>query len=112
MFVSSRVSLLMIARIVLSFFSAVAYGRASSDDLFARTPVSGIDVNSLAPYLSSSTRIYLPGSSEFTAYTTRWSNLEPPTPNVVIVPGNEKDVAKIVRTELLLQHVVCQRSSH
>jgi hypothetical protein len=61
-----------------------------------QTPAGGIDLGPLAPSLDSSTKIYLPDSAEFTTFTVRWSNLEPPTPNVVIAPGTEDDVAKIV----------------
>jgi hypothetical protein len=61
-----------------------------------QTPAGGIDLGSLAPSLDPSTKVYLPDSSEFTTYTVRWSNLEPPTPNVVIAPTTESDVAKIV----------------
>jgi len=65
-------------------------------DLFSRTPAAGIDVNSLAPYLSATAKIYLPDTKEFATYTTRWSNLQAPTPSIVIAPGTEKDVQKIV----------------
>jgi hypothetical protein len=61
-----------------------------------QTPASGIDLGALAPSLDPSTKIYLPDSNEFTTHTVRWSNLEPPTPNVVIAPTTESDVAKIV----------------
>ncbi|KAF1958357.1 FAD-binding domain-containing protein [Byssothecium circinans] len=82
---------------VTSVLPVVSCGPTSPHDIFPRTPATGIDVKTLAPYLSSAAKIYLPGSTEFTTYTVRWSNLEPPTPNVVIVPGTEKDVAEIVK---------------
>ncbi|KAI4647672.1 hypothetical protein J4E93_004082 [Alternaria ventricosa] len=66
-------------------------------DLFSRTPAAGIDVESLAPYLSATAKIYLPDTKEFATYTTRWSNLQAPTPSIVIAPGMEKDVQKIVK---------------
>jgi hypothetical protein len=65
-------------------------------DVLPRTPAAGIDLKTLAPSLSPNTEIYLPGDTEFTIYTVRWSNLGAPTPNVVIAPSTEKDVAKIV----------------
>ncbi|KAI0857449.1 putative FAD-dependent oxygenase [Xylaria cubensis] len=43
--------------------------------------------------LSSSAAVYLPGSGEFEVATTRWSELDAPTPNVVVVPATEDDVA-------------------
>jgi hypothetical protein len=64
--------------------------------IFARTPAQGIDLTTLIPQLSPAAQVYLPGSSEFATSTIRWSNLEPPTPNVVIAPGTEQDVAQIV----------------
>jgi hypothetical protein len=79
-----------------SFVSTVSGGPTSPFDLFSRTPAAGIDVKTLAPYLSANAKIYLPGTKEFATYTTRWSNLEAPTPNIVIAPGTEKDVQKIV----------------
>lgn len=84
------------ARAVASALLVVSYGYTSAYDMFPRTPAMGIDLKTLVPYLSSATKIYLPGSPQFTTYTVRWSNLEPPTPNVVVVPGTEADVAKIV----------------
>lgn len=53
-------------------------------------------MKTLAPKLSPTAQIYLPDAANFTNYTVRWSNLEPPTPSVVVVPGTEMDVAKIV----------------
>ena len=104
----------------------VSAGPTSAFDIFSRTPVSGVDVKALAPYLSANAKIYLPGTKEFATYTTRWSNLEAPTPNVVIAPGTEKDVQKIVsfamevsvykqaRTHLMpcAAGQVCQRLQH
>lgn len=84
---------------VITLLSVVSCGSAYSDVQFSRSPVAGIDVKTLVPYLSPASKIYLPGSTEFTTHTVRWSNLEPPTPNVVIVPGIEGDVAKIVSSE-------------
>jgi hypothetical protein len=81
---------------VISVLSIVSCGPTSRHNIFLRTPATGIDVKTLAPNLSPAAKIYLPGNDGFTTYTVRWSNLEPPTPNVVIVPGAENDVAKIV----------------
>ena len=54
----------------------------------------------LAAQLSRSAQIYYPGSESFINYTVRWSNLSPPTPNVVIAPGTEGDVSKIVSSAI------------
>ncbi|KAI0568063.1 GlcD FAD-FMN-containing dehydrogenase, partial [Pyrenophora tritici-repentis] len=50
----------------------------------------------LATKLSVNAKIYLPGTKGFATYTTRWSNLEAPTPNIVIAPGTDRDVQEIV----------------
>ncbi|KAL4865193.1 hypothetical protein BDV12DRAFT_200385 [Aspergillus spectabilis] len=42
-------------------------------------------------------QIYFPGSDEFEAATTRWSVLESPTVNIVVVPETEDDVVKTVK---------------
>ncbi|KAL5119207.1 hypothetical protein ACEQ8H_002918 [Pleosporales sp. CAS-2024a] len=82
---------------VTCLVSVVSCGPTTPQYIFSRTPAAGIDIQSLAPSLSPASRIYFPGSSQFTNYTVRWSNLDPPTPSVVIAPGNEKDVSRIVR---------------
>jgi hypothetical protein len=85
------------ATAIVTFVAAVALGGPTTPhDIFSRTPAAGIDVKSLSPHLSPAAKIYLPGSNEFTNYTVRWSNLQPPTPNIVVAPGTEKDVAQIV----------------
>src|SRR5690242_14095714 len=81
--------------VVTSFMTTVSAGPTSAFDIFSRTPASGINVEILAPYLSANAKIYLPGDKEFAIYTTRWSNLKAPTPNIVVAPGTEKDVQEI-----------------
>jgi len=78
------------------YLTSVSGTPASPFDLFSRTPAAGIDVKTLAPYLSATAKIYLPDTKEFATYTTRWSNLQAPKPSIVIAPGTEKDVQKIV----------------
>ncbi|KAI0122400.1 FAD binding domain protein [Daldinia grandis] len=56
-----------------------------------------IDVEELSLRLSSSARVYLPGSDGFDRATTRWSVLDAPGVQVAAVPGTESDVAEIVR---------------
>jgi hypothetical protein len=82
--------------VLTSAVSTVSGGPTSPFDLFPRTPAAGIDVKTLAPKLSANAKIYFPGTKEFATYTTRWSNLEAPTPNIVVAPGTENDVQKIV----------------
>jgi hypothetical protein len=48
--------------------------------------------------LSPTAKIYYPGSEEFEEASARWSVLDAPTVNVVVVPGTENDVAETVIT--------------
>lgn len=84
------------AVIANSLYPLVSCVPTTSFDIMSRTPASGIDVEALVPKLSPSAKIYLPGTDEFITYTTRWSNLEAPTPSIVIAPGTENDVQHIV----------------
>lgn len=101
---------------VASLMQLVSCGPTAPHDIFPRTPAAGIDLKSLAPSLSAKAKIYLPDATEFNSLTVRWSNLEVPTPNVVVVPGTENDVAKIVSTpnhgcNNLLQHASVSKYS-
>ncbi|KAF1993091.1 FAD-binding domain-containing protein [Amniculicola lignicola CBS 123094] len=86
-----------IAWAVLLAVPIVSCSPASLSDNSTRTPAKGIDVGKLARFLSPTAKILFPGSTDFTAYTARWSNLEPPTPSIVVVAGIEKDVSKTVK---------------
>ncbi|PYI01617.1 FAD-binding domain-containing protein [Aspergillus sclerotiicarbonarius CBS 121057] len=55
------------------------------------------DLKALADRLSSAAKVYCPGSTGFTNATTRWSVLDEPEVNIVVVPGTENDVAEIVQ---------------
>ncbi|EFW17327.1 hypothetical protein D8B26_000063 [Coccidioides posadasii str. Silveira] len=76
-------------------------------ELVDRSPVDGScpqglgwvdDVEKdLVKKLSGAAHIYLPGSGEFEAASTRWSVLETPRVNVVVVPGTANDVAETVK---------------
>ena len=46
--------------------------------------------------LSRNSKIYCPQSPEFDRATARWSALEAPKVNIVVVPSTEKDVAETV----------------
>ncbi len=98
MFSSVLTPLAVASWVFTSVLPTVSGGPTSAFDLFPRTPAAGVDVKSLAPKLSANAKIYLPGTKEFATYTTRWSNLEAPTPNIVVAPGTEKDVQQIVRS--------------
>ncbi|SPJ74581.1 related to oxidoreductase [Fusarium torulosum] len=54
-------------------------------------------LSQLGKKLSKSAKIYCPGSAEFEKATTRWSVLEAPKVNIVVVPGTEEDVIKTVK---------------
>ncbi|PYH94863.1 FAD-binding domain-containing protein [Aspergillus ellipticus CBS 707.79] len=60
-------------------------------------PRGSDDFKALAGNLSSTAKVYFPGSGEFTNATTRWSVLDEPEVNVVVVPGTEQDVSAIVK---------------
>lgn len=75
-----------------------------SVDLFPRTPAAGIDIQALAENLSENAQIYVPGDEPFAALTVRWSNLDPPTPSVVVVVAIEEDVSQTVSSCLSLSY--------
>ncbi|KAI0201500.1 putative FAD-dependent oxygenase [Astrocystis sublimbata] len=50
----------------------------------------------LGSSLSPGATVYLPGSDEFKNTTTRWSELDNPTPSILVVPATEDDVAQAV----------------
>ena len=59
----------------------------------ARSP----NYSQLKSKLSSKAQVLLPGSAAFTNATARWSALEEPTANAVVVPATENDVVETVR---------------
>lgn len=65
-------------------------------------PRGDADLKALEDSLSSTAKVYFPGSSGFTNATTRWSVLEEPKVNVVVVPGTENDVVETVSVYLPL----------
>lgn len=56
-----------------------------------------VDYKALTKKLSASAKVYFPGSDEFDEASSRWSNLETPTVNIVVVPSTENDVVETVR---------------
>ena len=59
-------------------------------------PRSDADLQELGAKLSSTAKVYFPGSSEFELASARWSTLAEPNVTVVVVPGTESDVAETV----------------
>ncbi|KAK5989605.1 FAD-linked oxidoreductase chyH [Cladobotryum mycophilum] len=55
------------------------------------------EVRRLEEKVSNATQIYFPGSGQFADATSRWSVLETPQVNVVVVPGTVDDVAETVK---------------
>lgn len=55
-----------------------------------------VDYKALSKELSASAKVYFPGSDDFETASTRWSNLDVPTVNIVVVPGTENDVVETV----------------
>ncbi|KAK7398253.1 hypothetical protein QQX98_012366 [Neonectria punicea] len=55
------------------------------------------DFKALSEKLSSSAKVYYPGLDDFAKASTRWSNLDIPTVNIVVVPNTENDVVEAVR---------------
>jgi len=83
---------------VLTAIAAWAFPAASSpssdcDNLDGLCPRDD-DLEALGAKLSTTAKVYYPGSSGFANVTTRWSVLEEPKVNVVVVPGTENDVAE------------------
>ncbi|CAI7676577.1 unnamed protein product [Penicillium pancosmium] len=62
-----------------------------------KCPTGDVDMKAFAKSLSRTAEVYYPGSSGFENVTTRWSVLEEPKVNVVVVPGTENDVAETVK---------------
>lgn len=81
--------------------AAVLSSIASGLDVNVARGLSGVcprdsEYAKLGCSLSPGSKIYFPGSAEFTAATARWSNLAPPKVDVVVVPATEDDVSKTV----------------
>lgn len=62
-------------------------------------PRSSPDYSQLQSQLSSGAQIYYPNTTAFDDATVRWSALDEPSPNVVVVPGTENDVSVTVNFE-------------
>ncbi|KAK7421591.1 hypothetical protein QQX98_002058 [Neonectria punicea] len=77
--------------------SACASLPVRRDALQGNCPRSTKDLSKLVKKLSNGTKIYFPGSDDFTTATTRWSVLDAPKVNLVVVPFTENDVVETVK---------------
>lgn len=82
--------------------AAWAFTSVGQNEPVARNRAPGLhsrgsyDMTELQNKLSSSAKIYYPNSTEFNDASARWSLLDEPKVNVVVVPGTENDVAATV----------------
>ncbi|KAI1827430.1 FAD binding domain protein [Xylaria intraflava] len=67
-----------------------------SSDLLGLCPRQSV-ASELQGRLSSTAQIFLPGTGNFTNATSRWSALDEPGINIVVVPSTEDDVAATVQ---------------
>lgn len=87
---------------VAMVIAAWAFAAVGQSPPLARNGLSGLhsrgnyDMTELQAKLSSSAKIYYPNSTEFDDASARWSLLDEPKVNVVVVPGTENDVAETV----------------
>ncbi|GJC83598.1 FAD-linked oxidoreductase chyH [Colletotrichum liriopes] len=85
---------------VLTAVAAWALTSACLSVPIARQLLGGIcsrDTAELGERLSPTAKIYQPGTAEFIEASVRWSNLDAPKPNLVVIPGTEDDVAETVK---------------
>lgn len=81
-----------------SLLQAIALAATCATGLSASCNAQMVSqVQELSNKLSDGTQVFQPGSQQFNDATLRWSALDEPNPNVVIVPATEQDVAQIVR---------------
>ncbi|KAH6658340.1 FAD binding domain protein [Truncatella angustata] len=80
--------------VIFAAVAACSVVSASGESVCSRAAAS---VSRLKEVLSDETLIYLPGTPEFIAASTRWSVLDAPTPNIVVVPASESDVVSTVK---------------
>lgn len=59
-------------------------------------PRQDADYQALSQALSTSAKVYYPDSANFVNASTRWSNLDLPTVNIVVSPATENDVVEAV----------------
>ncbi|KAH8664915.1 hypothetical protein BGZ61DRAFT_522812 [Ilyonectria robusta] len=72
-----------------------AYAPVPRNSLRGETPIT--DLGKLGKKLSKAAMVYYPGSTEFELASKRWSVLDAPTVNIVVVPATENDVVETVK---------------
>ncbi|KAH8887629.1 FAD-binding domain-containing protein [Thozetella sp. PMI_491] len=96
----------MVRRLKMEVLTAVAAWALSSTCMNLPVPRSWLggncakrdsDFAALSEKLSSTAQIYFPGSAEFTQLSARWSVLDTPTVNVVVVPTTENDIVETIK---------------
>lgn len=90
-----RLKLEVITAVVAWAFSAASLTFPSGIE-GGLCPRGDTDLEALGKKLSSSAKVYSPGSTGFTDATTRWSALAEPKVDIVVVVGNENDVVETV----------------
>lgn len=90
-------------QLIIEFIAALAAWATTAyqSEPLGRNSLSGLCLQDmsvqLAQKLSNTAKIYLQGSNEFTEASARWSTLDAPTANVIVVPGTQNDVVETVR---------------
>ncbi|KAH7139584.1 hypothetical protein B0J13DRAFT_586213 [Dactylonectria estremocensis] len=72
-----------------------AYAPVPRNLLRGETPIT--DLGNLGKKLSKAAMVYYPGSDEFELASKRWSVLDAPKVNIVVVPATENDVVETVK---------------
>ncbi|XXH05698.1 glutathione S- transferase, nitrogen catabolite repression regulator [Hypoxylon texense] len=86
-----------VAAAVASWAISAACQNIPTNSLFAGFCSRSIDVEELAGRLSAGAGVYAPGTETFNQATSRWSSLNAPGVDVVVVPSVESDVAETVK---------------
>ncbi|KAB8235698.1 hypothetical protein ETB97_010246 [Aspergillus alliaceus] len=80
----------------LAVWAITSAGLSTNNSLHGLCP-RGNDLGELGGKLSSTAKVYCPGSEGFKVASTRWSVLDAPKVNIVVVPGTENDVVETVK---------------
>lgn len=91
--------------VLLTIATALPYPFVVSRDDYTNINISLVDViRNLGPQLSSNASIYASGDPRFANATARYSEFRAPNFTVVVEPGIEADVAKIVKSRSIPVH--------
>ena len=92
-----RLKMEVLTAVVAWAFASACHGLPGACNyLDGLCPRGDEDFKALGSSLSRGADVYFPGSSGFKNATARWSVLEEPTVNVVVVPATEHDVVETV----------------